>query len=122
MPPDSTGEQSIEEYLAINRKHWTSSNAHYTDGRATDAWRQPEIAWGVWQVPESQLHALPEDVRGLDVIELGCGTAYFSAWLARRGARPGGVDPTAAQLATARRCQAELGIVFPLVDAPAEHV
>ena len=32
------------------------------------------------------------DVAGLDVVELGCGTAYFSAWLARSGARPVGVD------------------------------
>ena len=27
------------------------------------------------------------DVAGKDVVELGCGTAYVSAWLARRGAR-----------------------------------
>ena len=53
----------------------------------------------------------------LDVVELGCGTAYFSAWLARRGARPVGVDLTAAQLDTARRCQQQLGVDFPLVEA-----
>ncbi len=38
-------------------------------------------------------------------IELGCGTAYFAAWLARQGARPVGVDVTPAQLETARRMQ-----------------
>ena len=59
------------------------------------------------------------EVEGLDVVELGCGTAYVSAWLARRGARPVGVDVTPAQLATARRCQAETGIVFPLLEASA---
>ena len=59
------------------------------------------------------------DVDGLDVVELGCGTAYFSAWLARRGARPVGVDITPAQLETARRMQAETGIEFPLVEADA---
>src|SRR5437899_3332539 len=62
------------------------------------------------------------DVSGLDVVELGCGTAYFSAWFAKRGARPVGVDPTPAQLASARRMQAETGIEFPLVQAPAERV
>lgn len=37
------------------------------------------------------------DVRGLDVAEPGCGTAYFSAWLARRGAADlGGRDPSPA--------------------------
>ena len=59
------------------------------------------------------------DVRGLDVVELGCGTAYFSAWLAKRGARPVGVDITPAQLATARRLMAETGIEFPLIEADA---
>ena len=59
------------------------------------------------------------DVDGLDVVELGCGTAYFSAWLARRGARPVGVDITPAQLETARRMQRETGLEFPLVEADA---
>jgi SAM-dependent methyltransferase len=108
--------------VAINREVWTRSNAQYTDARASAAWAQAEIAWGVWQVPESQVNALPASVDGLDVVELGCGTAYVSAWLARRGARPVGVDPTPAQLATARRCQQEMGLVFPLVEAAAERV
>ncbi len=62
------------------------------------------------------------DVAGKDVVELGCGTAYFSAWLARRGARPVGVDVTPEQLATARALQAEHGLAFPLVEASAEDV
>jgi len=72
-------------------------------------------------VPEQQLDVLG-DVRGLDVVELGCGTAYFSAWLARRGARPIGVDVTPAQLESARRCQDRFGITFPLVEADAGDV
>lgn len=104
-----------------NREIWTQENAEYTGPKALDAWRQEAIRWGVFQVPESEVGALP-DVAGKDVVELGCGTAYFSAWLARRGARPVGVDLTPAQLATARRCQQELGIEFPLVEASAEDV
>ncbi len=104
-----------------NREIWTQENAEYTGPKALDAWRQEEIRWGVFQVPESEVGALP-DVAGKDVVELGCGTAYFSAWLAKRGARPVGVDVTPAQLATARRCQQELGIEFPLVEASAEDV
>jgi SAM-dependent methyltransferase len=38
------------------------------------------------------------------------------------GARPVGVDPTPAQLETARELQAETGIEFPLVEAAAESV
>jgi SAM-dependent methyltransferase len=111
--PDSVG---------INREVWTRSNQKWGDAKALDQWRAPEISWGRWSVPESELHALPDDLAGLDVVELGCGVAYFSAWLARRGARPIGVDPTPAQLETARRCQRETGIDFPLVEAFGEAV
>jgi SAM-dependent methyltransferase len=112
---------TLEETLAANRELWTRSNAQYTDARAREAWLEEEITWGVWHCPESRLKVLPADLAGLDVVELGCGTAYVSAWLARRGARPVGVDPTPAQLETARRWQRELGISFDLVEA-AEHV
>jgi len=60
--------------------------------------------------------------RTKDVIELGCGTAYFSAWLARRDARPVGVDITPAQLRAARQCQRQTGIIFPLIEADAADV
>src|SRR4051812_45503509 len=62
------------------------------------------------------------DVRGLDVLELGCGTAYWSAWLQRRGARPIGLDLTSAQLATAGRMQKAHGQHFPLLEADGEAV
>jgi SAM-dependent methyltransferase len=103
---------------ARNRKEWTEANAQYTAARALDAWRRAEIDWGVWRVPERELGVLP-DVDGLDVVELGCGTAYFSAWLAKRGARPVGVDITPAQLDSARECMHATGIEFPLVEADA---
>ena len=63
-------------------------------------------------MPETEIRMLG-DVAGKDVVELGCGTAYVSAWLARRGARVTGVDLTAEQLETARRMQAEHGLEFP---------
>jgi SAM-dependent methyltransferase len=42
--------------------------------------------------------------------------------LARRGARPVGLDPTPEQLATARLFQKEFGLEFPLLRAAAEWV
>jgi SAM-dependent methyltransferase len=110
---------SDRDYLAVNREVWTRANKKYTDANAHDAWAQEEIAWGVWQVPESEVGALP-DVEGKDVVELGCGTAYFGAWLARRGARVLGVDITPAQLDTARRMEAEFGLGLEFVEANAE--
>jgi len=112
---------SDPDSIAVNRELWTRSNAEYTDGQALRKWRQRELDWGVWGAPETRVAALP-DVNGLDVVELGCGTAYVSAWLSRRGARPVGVDPTPAQLETARRCMKETGIEFPLVEAAGEDV
>jgi SAM-dependent methyltransferase len=107
--------------LSRNVAVWTKSNAEYTDRSAARTWAQDEITWGTFGVPESELQVLG-DVSGLDVVELGCGTAYFSAWLAKQGARVTGVDPTPAQLATARRLQQETGIGFPLVEAPGESM
>jgi ubiquinone/menaquinone biosynthesis C-methylase UbiE len=112
---------SSDDYVQRNVAHWTEANAEYTDAQAERAWAQDEIAWGVWQTPESELGVLG-DVDGFDVVELGCGTAYFSAWLARRGARPVGIDPTPAQLETARRMQQQTGIEFPLIQAVGEDV
>jgi ubiquinone/menaquinone biosynthesis C-methylase UbiE len=112
---------SESEYVAENRGLWTESNREYTDAEADRAWREDEITWGMFGVPEPEIGILG-DVDGLDVVDLGCGTGYFSAWLARRGARPVGVDVTRAQLDTARRLQAETGIEFPLVEASAEDV
>ncbi len=76
---------------------------------------------GLFGVPESELNVYG-DVSGLDVLDLGCGTAYLSAWIAKRGARPVGVDPTPAQLETAREMQKEFGLEFPLVEAIGEDV
>jgi len=113
---------SAADSVAANVARWTKQNADYTDPNAARSWApEREVSWGVFGIPEAEIGCLGV-VDGLDVVELGCGTAYFSAGLAWRGARPVGVDPTPAQLATARRMQAETGVEFPLVEAPAESV
>jgi SAM-dependent methyltransferase len=116
---DLDGEAAMsEDSVAANVVQWTQTNAEYTDAAAEQSWAQDDITWGVFGIRDEWLG----EVVGLDVVELGCGTAYFSSWLARRGARPVAVDPTPAQLATARRLQQATGIEFPLVDAPGEAV
>jgi SAM-dependent methyltransferase len=112
---------SSSDYIRQNVAHWTKANAEYTDASAAEAWAKEEITWGVFGTAESELNILG-DVDGLDIVELGCGTAYFSARLARRGARVVGVDPTPAQLETARRLQRETGLEFQLIEAPGEDV
>ena len=111
----------LPEYAVRNRASWTRANAEYTDRRAPDAWAEPEIRWGMCHARESEVRALP-DLRGIDVVELGCGTAYFGAWLKRNGARRVvGVDVTPAQLETARRMNEESGLGLELVEANAEE-
>ncbi|MDN5761290.1 MAG: class I SAM-dependent methyltransferase [Microlunatus sp.] len=107
--------------LDVNRALWTTVNEQVADEEAAGAWRAGEITWGLFRVREAELGVLG-DLDGLDVVELGCGTAYFSAWLAQRGARPVAVDLTPAQLQTARRCQERFGVWFPLVEADAADV
>lgn len=109
------------DYVSRNREAWGEWAAEFvTPGEK--AWASAEPYWGIWQVPEETLNVLPEHLSGLDTIELGCGTGYVSAWLARRGAAPVGVDLTPGQLATARRLQQEHGIDFPLHEGNAEEL
>jgi SAM-dependent methyltransferase len=114
--------RDLPDYAVRNRASWTLANAQYTAGSARQSWAQDHVRWGVWKVPEDEIKVLP-DVHGLDVIELGCGTAYFGAWLKRRGARRVvGVDITPAQLATAREMNAEFGLGLEFIEANAEKV
>lgn len=110
-----------DDYAVENKAVWTKTNAEFTDAHAIRAWAADHIAWGIFNIPESRVGVLG-DVSGLDVVELGCGTAYFSAWLARRGAHPVGIDLTPAQLDSARRCQEQFGLSFPLIEADARDV
>ena len=109
---------SDADSVAANVAQWTLTNAEFTDAGAETWWLNETIKWGVFGIADEWLG----DVAGLDVVELGCGTAHCAARLARAGARPVGVDPTPAQLATARRMMQSTGIEFPLVEAPAESV
>ena len=110
----------LPDHALRNRAMWDRWAADWV-GPGERSWTQDEPTWGVWGLPEAELRLI-ENVSGLDAIELGCGTAYVSAWLARRGARPVGVDITPEQLATARELQREHGLEFPLLEANAEAV
>jgi len=114
-----TGHGPADHVLA-NRAHWDRMAGDWVDsGRS--AWAADEPRWGVFALPESRIGLLAGFAGG-DVVELGCGTGYVSAWLARRGGRPVGVDNSAAQLATAAAFQAEFGLRFPLVHGDAERL
>jgi SAM-dependent methyltransferase len=110
----------LPEHVRRNRAAWDAWAQDYAaPGEAM--WASAHPTWGIWGVPESELSLLP-DLAGKDAIELGCGTAYVSAWMARRGARVVGIDNSEAQLATARNLQHRHGLDFALLHGNAEEV
>jgi len=110
----------LPEHVLRNRAAWDADAVNYAEA-GERAWER-EPSWGIWGVPETEVGLLPADMTGLDAIELGCGTAYISAWMARRGARVVGIDNSERQLDTARRLQRQHRLDFPLIHGNAETV
>ena len=109
----------MDDHVTRNRAIWDAQADQWVEsGRR--GWSRDAPSWGMWNIPEHELRLLP-DVAGRDVVDLGCGTGYWSAWFARRGARVVALDNSTRQLATARTLQREHGLAFPLIHADAEH-
>lgn len=99
------------DHVSINRDVWNADAPNWVRA-GREAWASETQQWGNWQEPEENLRLLPEDMTGMEAVELGCGTGYVSAWMARRGAKVTGIDVSAQQLATARELLAEHGPSF----------
>jgi len=108
------------EHVQINRDFWNGYAPEWVEGGERN-W-DSEPSWGIWHIPDEELGLLPTDMAGMDAVELGCGTAYISGWMARAGAAVVGVDLSEAQLATARRLVDERGAGVSLIQADAERV
>jgi SAM-dependent methyltransferase len=108
-------------YLEGNVTAWQEKAADYV-AAAEQAWASDRPYWGIWKIPESNAGLLPKDMSGQAAIELGCGTAYVSAWMCRRGAQVVAIDPTVDQLETARRLQKLHDLNFVIEQGFAESV
>jgi SAM-dependent methyltransferase len=113
--------ESVPDYIQANVRAWEARRDDQLR-LARRQWSAAEPTWGIFGVSELVAHLLPADLAGVRTVELGCGTAYLSAWLARRGARPVGIDPTPGQLRIASEFCDEFELHFPLVRAAAEQV
>lgn len=109
------------DHVAINQQHW-DGNAHEWVASGERNWAADAPTWGIWGVGQDEAPLLPDDMAGLDAIELGCGTGYGSAWMTRRGARVVGIDASAGQLATARRLAGEHDLDITWIHGNAEAV
>ena len=116
-------DDELPEHVAANRASWDDEAPSYVAaGERAWAVRPGDETWGIYGVPEAEVRMIPDDLAGLDAIELGCGTGDVSAWMTRRGARVVGIDNSPKQLETATRLQLEHGMDFPLLLGNAERV
>jgi SAM-dependent methyltransferase len=113
--------KKLSDHAAENRDSWNADSDTYQSDHGPQLAASGGMAWGVWQIPESELRVLGE-VKGLDILELGCGAAQWSIALVKAGARPVGLDLSENQLDHARRLMSTAGVDFPLVHASAEAV
>ena len=110
---------SLTPHASHNRRMWDDYAAEYQSRHGAQLAASGGAAWGVWQIPESELRVLG-DVAARDVLELGCGAAQWSIALSGQGARVTGLDNSARQLEHARSLMETAGAEFPLVHASAE--
>ncbi len=113
--------EALSEHAVRNRESWNADSDTYQAEHGAQLAASGGLAWGVWRIPEAELGVLGV-VENRDILELGCGAAQWSIALAKRGARPVGLDLSESQLACARVLMAEAGVDFPLVHASAEAV
>lgn len=96
------------EHVIENARYWNAMADEWV-ASGERSWARDSPTWGCWELADAGIELLPADLSGQRAIELGCGTGYISAWMARRGANVLAVDVSTAQLATARRLAAAHG-------------
>lgn len=112
--------RNTKHEIRKNRTCWNEWSDAYQRDHGVGLRRQPR-AWGVWRTPESELNVLGE-VRGKDILEIGCGAAQWSIALAQDGARPVALDLSDRQLAHAQTLMQKAGVEVPLLLASAERI
>lgn len=105
---------------AVARALWNAKADGYQEFFGGSHAATPD-AWGTLRIPESALGVLGE-VSDRDILDYGCGAGQWCIALARRGARPVGVDVSERQLDYARANMAAARVEFPLVQADGERI
>lgn len=101
----------------LQRTYWNGLSAEYqriTRINAGDFHYGPQIPG------ESRLRLLPPLRPGMRALELGCGAAQNSLWLARQGLDCTALDISAEQLRHARALADAAGVSLHLIESPIE--
>lgn len=114
-------DDDLPVHVRENRRYWDAMAQEWVEA-GERAWGMETPIWGCWGLPESELGLLPSDMSGMSAIELGCGTAYVSSWMIRRGAVAVGIDNSERQLATAKRLADEHEVSLTLHHGNAESL
>jgi SAM-dependent methyltransferase len=103
-----------------SRMWWDADAEDYLAEHGRDI-GDADFVWCPEGLREADAHLLG-DVTGLRVLEIGCGSAPCSRWLARAGALPVALDLSGVMLRHAAALGAATGIPVPLVQAGAERL
>lgn len=109
------------EHIRYNRAAWDRVSPSYDRRFARVLGGRHAASWGTFRVPDSRLGLLG-NVRGKRTLEVGCGAARWSIALARRGARPVGIDLSGRQLEKARELVRAARARVPLVRGSVERL
>jgi ubiquinone/menaquinone biosynthesis C-methylase UbiE len=107
--------------VAANRRWWDSDADSYHAAHG-EFLGQADFVWSPERLREADVHLLGEDLAGKRILEVGCGSAMCSRWLAQQGARPVAFDLSAGMLRHARASAERTGIHVPLVQADAQSL
>ncbi|MFE3448141.1 class I SAM-dependent methyltransferase [Nonomuraea sp. NPDC059194] len=102
-------------------RFWWDGNADDYQVEHGEFLRDSGFVWCPEGVDEAEAGLLGP-VEGKDVLEIGCGAAQCSRWLATRGARVAAFDISHRQLRHSQRIDLETGLRVPVLQADAESL
>jgi SAM-dependent methyltransferase len=123
--PDGVARYDVDPAAAVraNRRWWDADAVAYQaeHGAFLGGADGADFVWCPEALREADARLLG-DARGRRVLEVGCGAAMCSRWLAARGARPVALDLSGGMLGQARAGADRTGIAVPLVQADARRL
>src|SRR4051794_24417362 len=109
-----------EESARANRLWWDLNAEDYYAEHGTTL-GDADLLWCPEGLREAEAGLLG-DVRGLNVLEVGCGAGQAGRWLVGQGARVAAFDISFGQLVKGRELDGRTGLGLPTVQADAQSL